>query len=154
MRLLFFARPFFVAFFFEKIDTNTCRFKNFWQSLQRHHTDDPPSSRKTILYILFPILSLFRFWYPCSSGKLSRALYRQGIRTENIDSSFAVYPVFIWLSFSSNTCPLALTPVRIEQLSNIFEDFSFKGYDQQPPGLSKPGFFLPPPDTRRTPAGP
>jgi hypothetical protein len=22
------------------------------------------------------------------------------------------------------------------------EDFSFKGYDQQPPGLSKPGFFL------------
>jgi hypothetical protein len=22
------------------------------------------------------------------------------------------------------------------------EDFSFKGYDQQPPGFSKPGFFF------------
>jgi len=42
------AAPFGAAFLlvqglvsFEKIDTNTCRFKNFWQSLQRHHTDDP-----------------------------------------------------------------------------------------------------------------
>jgi len=32
----------------------------------------------------------------------------------------------------------------VGQLSDniLFEDFSFKGYDQQPPGLSKPGFFL------------
>jgi hypothetical protein len=27
-------------------------------------------------------------------------------------------------------------------LSNIFEVFSFKGYDQQPPGFSKPGFLF------------
>jgi len=33
-------------------------------------------------------------------------------------------------------------PARTGEAVKIIQEFSFKGYDQQPPGFSKPGFFV------------